>query len=397
MSTENFNNENSLESNDLSTQNSAAKPKNKWLLPSVFVIAGIVITVLFFKAGDLKKLWSAPATDSLKCGLSQTEIYEKYKNSVVLVANSYVYEVKVKGSSPFYLTITENGELAPYDENINNPITITGTGFFVSKDGKLVTNRHVASPWVTNQSEAFTAIKQTVSYMVPDDVDPAQVGKYITQHWTDEITEGHEEEWEAVQTPDSAAAASDSTASEITINIPENKSSNPTDTSQIVVTGKIVRLGIALHNGKVKEIKDFIPCEYITEATDPNVDVAIIQTLSHNLPAKVKNVIDLNQAANDDTDIKPGTKAIMIGYPMGMQLAGTQKGVKVQVYEGEVNKESDGFAIQYNITSTHGASGSPVFDDCGRLVAVNYAGYDQTQGFNFGVVAKHALALYQAE
>lgn len=54
MSTENFNNENSLESNDLSAQDSSVKPKNKWLLPSIFVIVGIVITVLFFKAGDLK-------------------------------------------------------------------------------------------------------------------------------------------------------------------------------------------------------------------------------------------------------------------------------------------------------------------------------------------------------
>ncbi|MCO4293495.1 serine protease [Solitalea sp. MAHUQ-68] len=387
-----FNNENHTPSQD------PEKQRSKWLVPTICVIAGIFLTILFFKAGDLQKLWSGTSTDSLKCGLSQTAIYEKYKNSVVLVANSYVYEVSIKGSEPIQFTVTDGGEIAPYDQYANNPITITGTGFFVSKDGKLVTNRHVASPWTVNASNDFSAIKATISYMVPDDIEPAQIANYIKQHWTDEITEGNEDEWEAIQSsPDSSVAKADSSSSDITINIPERKTHHSLDTNQISIKGKIVRLGIAMHNSKAKNVEDFIPCEFISQSEDPNVDVAILQTLSHNLPSKVKNIIDLSLAANDDTEIKPGAKAVMIGYPMGMQLAGTIKGIKVQVYEGEVNKESDGFAVQYNITSTHGASGSPVFDDCGRLIAVNFAGYDQAQGFNFGVVAKYALALYENE
>ena len=93
--------------------------------------------------------------------------------------------------------------------------------------------------------------------------------------------------------------------------------------------------------------------------------------------------------------IKPGTKAVLIGYPMGMTLANTRKGIKVQVYEGQINKESDGISLQYNVTSTHGASGSPVFNECGNLIAVNYAGYDEAQGYNFGIVAKHAINLVE--
>ncbi|UKJ07350.1 S1 family peptidase [Solitalea lacus] len=397
MNNENFNNETSQSNFEEHSSSTEIPGKKKWLLPTVFAVLGICSTILFFKAGELKKLWSNSSADSLKCGMTQTAIYEKYKNSVVLVANSYVYEVKVKGSAPVQFTVTESGELTPYDEHQNNPITITGTGFFVSKDGKLITNRHVASPWTVNSADDITSIKEVVSYKIPDDIEASQIADYIKQHWSEEIKE-IDEEWAEVKLhTDTAVAAVDSAAGDISINMPEQKSKNPVDIAEIEVTGKIVRLGIALHNNKVKQIEDFIPCEFISQSDDPNVDVAVIQTISHNLPSKVKNVVDLSLAANDDSAIKPGTKAIMIGYPMGMQLAGTQKGIKVQVYEGEVNKESDGFAVQYNITSTHGASGSPVFNDCGRLIAVNFAGYDQTQGFNFGVVAKYALSLYENE
>ena len=118
-----------------------------------------------------------------------------------------------------------------------------------------------------------------------------------------------------------------------------------------------------------------------------------MQLESGTLPASVSDIVDLDNAIKDDSSIKPGTNAILIGYPMGMQLANTRRGIKVQVYEGQINKESDGVSVQYNVTSTHGASGSPVFNECGQLIAVNYAGYDEAQGYNFGIVAKHAMAL----
>lgn len=51
--------------------------------------------------------------------------------------------------------------------------------------------------------------------------------------------------------------------------------------------------------------------------------------------------------------------------------------------------------LAYNVTSTHGASASTVFNQCGQLIAVNYAGYDEAQGYNFGIVAKQAMALIE--
>ena len=41
----------------------------------------------------------------------------------------------------------------------------------------------------------------------------------------------------------------------------------------------------------------------------------------------------------------------------------------------------------YQVPTTHGSSGSPVFNK-GKLIAVNFSGYS-AQGFNFGVLVKH--------
>lgn len=165
-------------------------------------------------------------------------------------------------------------------------------------------------------------------------------------------------------------------------------------TSDIKITPKRVRVYIAMHGTEITPT-DIIPCKVQNISPDNAIDVALIQTKDKKLPKQVKDFIHLDSASTADQNIKPGTRAYMLGYPMGTTLASTSKGIRVQIYEGQVNKESDGISLQYNITSTHGASSSPVINDCGQLIAVNYAGFDVAQGFNFGIVAKHAVNLFE--
>lgn len=42
----------------------------------------------------------------------------------------------------------------------------------------------------------------------------------------------------------------------------------------------------------------------------------------------------------------------------------------------------------YTIPSMPGSSGSPIFDVYGRVIGVNFAGYLETQSFNFGIQPK---------
>ena len=43
----------------------------------------------------------------------------------------------------------------------------------------------------------------------------------------------------------------------------------------------------------------------------------------------------------------------------------------------------------YSIPTLPGSSGSPIIDERGNLVAVNFAGIVNTQSFNYGVLSKH--------
>ncbi len=332
------------------------------------------------------------------CLKNQTEIYEKYKDAVVLVSHTYAYEVSIKGCKPFIISASGSGNEEP---------TVTGTGFFVSQDGKIVTNHHVAEPWnasdIKGNSESY--IKERISQILPDSIVEKEYKNYLDDNWNVYNDEGEYEDGEDYENKQDidpeAIAVADKILNDSTLVIPDNENTGTKITpaknveityvslDDIEIKGITVKISVALHGSN----DSWLPCKMLKVAADEEVDVAVLQLDSKQLPDSVSNIIDLNEAISDDMSIKPGSKAILIGYPMGMTLANTKKGIKVQVYEGQINKESDGVSLQYNVTSTHGASGSPVFNECGNLIAINYAGYDVAQGYNFGIVAKHALQL----
>ena len=78
------------------------------------------------------------------------EIFDGQKSGVVLVLNKFYYEVQLPtGQKLFFKGVNSDGELEGFTaderEVQKNPAMLNGTGFFISNDGLLVTNRHVAA------------------------------------------------------------------------------------------------------------------------------------------------------------------------------------------------------------------------------------------------------------
>jgi S1-C subfamily serine protease len=383
---ENNTSEEKNNSNPLPTNNKARNKKIALIFGVLFVLGLIIIP----------RVWAKFNKKETICLNSQTQIYDKYKDAVVLVKHTYALQISIKGSEPFQIDVEDSS----FEEK-----TISGTGFFVSEDGKIVTNHHVAEPWkyTDDKNDDFSELINHIAAVLPDSIDKKEYKTYLESHWNEYYENEGEEDYSEEDSSEPATAVAvanvDSTSvnSEVDDLITENKSEEKAITSQIVYTSiedieivpRTVEISVALHGSK----DDWLQCKVYKIADGDEVDVAVLQLNSNTLPGSVSDIVDLDNAVKDDASIKPGTNAILIGYPMGMQLANTRRGIKVQVYEGQINKESDGVSVQYNVTSTHGASGSPVFNECGQLIAINYAGYDEAQGYNFGIVAKHAMAL----
>jgi S1-C subfamily serine protease len=361
----------------------------------IAVVLGL-IAIAFFAVPKILKSFEKKEKFCLK---NQTEIYEKYKDAVVLVQHTYAFEVSIKGSKPFLIEAIGSG---------NDEQTVTGTGFFVSENGKIVTNHHVAEPWKYGNEKGNSEkyIAERIAEILPDSIAEKEYKSFLEKNWNVYDDEGDYEDGEdyqnkkdaeavvAVVKADSASVVKSAENNEtsnvaVTPAIAEKPQIKYVSEGDIQVKGISIDISVALHGSR----DSWLQCKVLKMAQDEDVDVAVLQLTSEKLPKSVTSIIDLNNAISDDSSIKPGTNAILIGYPMGMTLASTRKGIKVQVYQGQINKESDGVSLQYNVTSTHGASGSPVFNQCGQLIAVNYAGYDEAQGYNFGIVAKHAMSL----
>jgi hypothetical protein len=66
-----------------------------------------------------------------------TELYNKYRNSVVLIQNSYYFKTSLDNGFEFFYTI-ENNKPIFFDEEqeaIENAGISYGTGFFISEKG----------------------------------------------------------------------------------------------------------------------------------------------------------------------------------------------------------------------------------------------------------------------
>jgi V8-like Glu-specific endopeptidase len=78
----------------------------------------------------------------------------------------------------------------------------------------------------------------------------------------------------------------------------------------------------------------------------------------------------------------------MTSFNLGPKLALTKEGIKSQFNHGSISQKTDE-RIMYSIPTLPGSSGSPVVNLQGQLVAINFAGLNGTQSFNYGIRVKY--------
>lgn len=279
--------------------------------------------------------------------MSDKEIYDKYKNSIVLLIGYYYYEVSAGNLDLKKLelpteVVVSNGKLKAVNGQRANMNIYTGTGFYVSEDGKIATNLHIVRPWLFDKEQSLISDQYKMFMSV---------------------------------------AAS------------ENPALNAF-TAQIKVEGVLSYIGM-IPNGAYFSEDNLKQCRELIAHDNTENDVAILQLETKKLPDVNCTIVNLDQAVVNDSDICVGSHVYTMGFPFGLSLQDLKspKGIQLLGHGGSVTQECADYSFGFDASSYGGASGSPIFNEKGQLIGVLNAGVSKSQGFNYAIKASHVVDL----
>ena len=329
-----------------------------WTAGAFAAVAAIIVAVIL--------LWPGP------------DPYDKYKNAVVYVHASYRFKVYVEGF--------ENLDPFVWPSKEEDPRVYSGTAFFIDREGRLCTNKHIAKPWVFSDADSQISAELKNFYelyrqeqLPVDRVETdADLEKLKRTSWGNALV--------------TAVMESDADDKLVQLNLLLNKLKR----AEVVISGEHEFMGIG-YSSEYYSNNQYDECHLLCEASDENVDVALIRLDSNETPKKVTNIIDINSCVME----RPAVNQEMhvLGYPGGRHrtMDEIEKSLELQYKVTSCCKEPNRYYFWLDYGTIGGASGSPVLNEKGQLCGVLYGGYRGDGAVTAVNHAKFIKELYDKE
>ena len=335
------------------------------LTPKLIGIAAGLLLLIFAGMGvyNITPLIDKPSISSLEDATSC--VFGQYLIEVIIKDDPFA---GVKGwPEKWIFGVPADAEeyslaLGTYTNTKIKPIPYSGTAFFISKNGELGTNRHIAVPWEYISKKDEESIRLQMEHI-------------INQIINNECN------------------------TDLKLNDVDYMRLSRLQKSQIEISGSFEYLGIALAGSNVSTASDFLSCQVVAESGDKKRDVAMLRLNNKITPEYiVKNgFFDINKARTDETSIIPQEETYKtIGYPADFSLGFFSEGakeLKPSIHNTTISKSPDINNFQIQIQAIGGQSGSPIIDNKHRLIGVLYGGFNNTN-FSYGCNIKHLKELY---
>lgn len=337
------------------------------------------------------------------CGhKDEKELEQEHATGVVLVKNTSFYEVALPNGESLFFTNYDPDDgikgLAFSADSVERA-TSFGTGFFVDTDGTIATNAHVVSNTTSDKDvqksmgEFFDALKRILQIEYNNKLSQLQEIDYAynVANYSPEVS--YTDFYTIKEIRDNAIAE----LQEMESTYAEIDKMRPSDT-EVKYHNEV---SIAYNDTHVTNDTDFIGC--VISKVDSEHDLALLQLKDKHTPNGkfifTVPVEDPFETYSFTDKIKSkisgdkNEKLYLHGFNLGPSLAITEEGLKAQFTNGSVSQHTAD-RLMYTIPSLPGSSGSPVVNRDGELVAINFAGINGTQSFNYGVRVKHLRALF---